>query len=570
MSGLKFQSVALKVEFALLALLIVSTTFWRWLNIPTLAVDPDEVFLIGSVDRAATGDRIYLDHIDGHMPAIHRLYRPILAAIGERPDVLVLFRRAQFPIMLLFLGSLLFAAWRLAGTRGALWAAGLWSSFPFLASLQTQVRYDFPAAIPVFLAAGILLKREKVETSNQLWIVAGALAGLAAIIHVTAPFYLAAFGLWSLLSGGSDSLRRTLARALLCGAVAVATWLALMTIALRFRLLEGLVGLLRAFVFDRVYQTEIGGSSGFFLPRLFQADPLPWLALGFAVVIGHYQAASARRRTPNLLLSLLLFDFGIIAVATRLPDYPQRYVPSLVGGALLGGVTIAHWLETPRFQWSRVRALQGPAIALALAAWTTAALFVSSAYRVAEPQHAGTLPVDAVASPDGGPARIEVESLLSWWSAVGRDLSPFHPRGPAELEAVERFILGYSARGDAVYTDWMNPPFRSLPVPQHHGLMIVVFEDSEILRRDPAAVRAYQHYNPAYKPEKPSLIGVFERSRTKIIMLDGAVGERLRRDPVFKRWLVDRYDIWMEPRFLNAFAVLREGGMPSATGVSSP
>jgi hypothetical protein len=231
---------------------------------------------------------------------------------------------------------------------------------------------------------------------------------------------------------------------------------------------------------------------------------------------------------------------------------------------------VSQWLETPRFQWSVARAAQGPFLAFALLLWTSITLWASPTYRAPVSPGESSLPFNSVWNASRDKANIEVEALLSWWSATNRDLSPFHSRTPAELEAVEDFILNHSARGDAVYTDWMNPPFRSLPVPQHHGLMIVVFEDSDILRNEPAAVRAYQRYNPAYQPEKPSLIGVFERSRTKIIMLDGAVGERLRRDPAFKRWLVEHYDIWMEPRFLNAFAVLREGGMSSATGVSSP
>lgn len=80
----------------------------------------------------------YRDLFDNHMPLFHVLTAPLVAALGERPDIVLWMRGAMLPLFALVLVLTYKVALRLYSHRVALWTVVLLSLFPpfFLKSLE--------------------------------------------------------------------------------------------------------------------------------------------------------------------------------------------------------------------------------------------------------------------------------------------------------------------------------------------------------------------------------------------------------------------------------------------------
>ena len=80
----------------------------------------------------------YRDYFDNHTPLFHMLTAPLLAALGERSDILLYMRGAMLPLFAIVLAATWVVASRLYGERVAWWSVILLAIFPpfFLKSLE--------------------------------------------------------------------------------------------------------------------------------------------------------------------------------------------------------------------------------------------------------------------------------------------------------------------------------------------------------------------------------------------------------------------------------------------------
>lgn len=123
------------VAFAVLLLLRVLYAF-------TLQVDSDEPQHLHVVWAWTQGLLPYRDVFDNHTPLFQLLLSPLLAALGERADIVPLMRLAMIP----FYALALWAGWRIGCTlwsrRTAALATLLTALFPFYFVLSVQFRTD--------------------------------------------------------------------------------------------------------------------------------------------------------------------------------------------------------------------------------------------------------------------------------------------------------------------------------------------------------------------------------------------------------------------------------------------
>lgn len=84
----------------------------------------------------------YRDIFDNHAPLFHLLMAPLVAAIGERPEILVTMRLAMIPLAAVALGCLYAIGRTLFGTRVGAWAAVLVGLMPSFLVTSIEFRAD--------------------------------------------------------------------------------------------------------------------------------------------------------------------------------------------------------------------------------------------------------------------------------------------------------------------------------------------------------------------------------------------------------------------------------------------
>ncbi|MCL4235608.1 MAG: hypothetical protein KJ042_13935, partial [Deltaproteobacteria bacterium] len=544
------------IEIALLLGLVCVTWCWRWQQARVANVDPDEIFLLGGVDRMSRGLLPYVDHAEAHMPLFTRLLVPFWTAVRDRPDFLSVFRVLEWLVVGLAQVALGCVAWRFGRTRACAWALGLLSTFGFFLERSAHLRFEPFATILALAAFAVLATRRKAGFGTREG-VAAIFMGLATASHVSGPFLVAAFVATLLVLDVSSTGVRAARSAIAFGVVAVATWFGVFAILLGTRLWEGLSALRDGFAFDAIYQAALASDLTVFLPGILRENPVSAALDVASLAAAHDAVLRLRFREPALVLAVLLADFSLGIVLARTPDYPQRYLPFVTFGALAAGLEISRRMRST----GEGRLTRFVPVAAALGAILLAAQGVMS---MSPPTLAafalGENPNDEPVPRLRAGYRMVTEDVLLWWDTGGPAPDAFRSRSLAEFRAVERFLTARSESNDLVFTDWMNPPLRELPALHHHGAMIDVFERSPDLAESPPAQVAYRRYNPDYRsstrPEE-SFAMMFDRTNTRLIALDGSMGRAFRADAGFRSWLVERYDLMLEPRSEIVFAVRR-------------
>lgn len=129
-------------EWILFVVLAVVSLLLRLIYIHQFRVDSDEPQHLHVVWGWAQGLTDYRDFFDNHTPLFHIIYAPVLKAIGERPDILILMRLSLFPLYL-------FGAWCiyrlgrvLFNRRIGAWAALFSSIYPYYFFPSIEFRAD--------------------------------------------------------------------------------------------------------------------------------------------------------------------------------------------------------------------------------------------------------------------------------------------------------------------------------------------------------------------------------------------------------------------------------------------
>ena len=123
----------------------------------------------------------YRDLFDNHMPLFHALTAPLLAALGERPNILLFMRAAMLPLFVLVLFCTYTLAVRLYSQRVALWSVVVLSLIPpfFLKSLEYRNDNLWTA---IWMVALLVITAGPFTTARSF--VTGILLGLALVTSI--------------------------------------------------------------------------------------------------------------------------------------------------------------------------------------------------------------------------------------------------------------------------------------------------------------------------------------------------------------------------------------------------
>lgn len=118
--GALVDKVERRVVFGAFALLAAACLFWTF----CAPVDSDEPQHLHVAWGWTQGMVQYRDFFDNHAPLFHLLTAPVLAAFGERANIITLMRLAvSLPLFAVTLGCVYVVAARFCGSRAGAWAA---------------------------------------------------------------------------------------------------------------------------------------------------------------------------------------------------------------------------------------------------------------------------------------------------------------------------------------------------------------------------------------------------------------------------------------------------------------
>jgi len=142
----------------------------------------------------------YRDVFDNHAPLFHLTMAPLVAALGERPDLLIAMRLAMLPLTALLLWSTYRIGRALSGARVGVWAAVLVGTMPTFLLTSIQFRADDlwallwlaalatalggPPAPGRALAAGLLIGATFATSMKTCLLFATLLGGVALVLAI--------------------------------------------------------------------------------------------------------------------------------------------------------------------------------------------------------------------------------------------------------------------------------------------------------------------------------------------------------------------------------------------------
>jgi hypothetical protein len=133
----------------------------------------------------------YRDLFDNHAPLFHILTAPILAALGERADILIYMRCAMLPLLALALWSTWAIARQVYSESAAIWSVLLLALFPpfFLKSLEYRTDNLWNTLWMVALLVAV-----RPSAGAWRWIGTGFLLGTALAVSLKTPLLIVTLG----------------------------------------------------------------------------------------------------------------------------------------------------------------------------------------------------------------------------------------------------------------------------------------------------------------------------------------------------------------------------------------
>ncbi len=130
----------------------------------------------------------YRDVFDNHAPLFHLLSAPIVAALGERPDIMILMRLALLPLVALTLLATYAIGRRLYTPRVALWSVAIGALWPEFVRKSAEYRADV-LWMAAWVSAIAVLARGRL--TGRRCFAGGVLLGVTAAASVKSVLLLA-------------------------------------------------------------------------------------------------------------------------------------------------------------------------------------------------------------------------------------------------------------------------------------------------------------------------------------------------------------------------------------------
>jgi len=267
----------------------------------------------------------YRDFFDNHTPLFHILFSPLVAALGERTNILDFMRLAMVPLW----GVSLWCVWKIGGAifsrRAGLWAAVLISLFPWWASCALEYRTD-NLWTPLWLATVATLVCGQFTRWRAL--AGGLLLGLCFTVSMKTTLLCVVLGLAALLTPFIVARRLDLA---LPGRTLAAVWPVLAGMIVAPALLAAYFaarGAWGPFYYGTIQHNLEAGVDArnhpFYL-RLALPVALPFLLVAAAGMARAASDAAAALRRGGLFLVATFYYAGLYTFWTLLTR--QDYLP---------------------------------------------------------------------------------------------------------------------------------------------------------------------------------------------------------------------------------------------------
>jgi len=544
----------------MLVCLVVASLLWRTMLIQLQTLNPDELFVLGGASRVCCGLRPYLDYVVALAPLIYRIYSPLIGRLGETPACVEYFRWLHFIITTMLLATLFMLIRRLYNSRIALWTLGILSGFLFFIERTVHVRPDTPALLMVLLSLWVLTQRRGHVFYIKKEVLAGFGMAIAFGLHVTVLFCIVPCLIWLLVdrsTGGSWKGRGN--RTLWFGIAFVLSYGCLFLVMFGADAPWALGYYLRMFELEKAYQESFDPHVLRIFFSILLGSFLNWVLLGWALVAGNVKWGTGRLANPYTRLFILLADVGIVFLVARRRTFEQHYIQLVLFGSLPAALTLLEWDKRAAMRFGSRGGFVGVLAAgvLGISAGLGA---VSNYFTDEEKDRMEDQYVQEARRTFAGKEGSADVDLVRRWSRGRRFLSdPFYYRSKKHREAQLRFLLTHSKPDEVVFSDWLNPPYRNLPAPYHHGYMISLFYKSHRLSQDPELVRLIHRYDPYYRADDPGpgerMVRLFEATRPVVILVDGSIAELLVTSERFGQWLSERYTFVFDPESASLFAL---------------
>ncbi len=277
--------------------------------------DSDEWQHLHVVWAATRGLTQYRDVFDNHAPLFHILSLPLVASVGETPDILYVMRLAMTPLVLVALWGTYVLGRAIGGRRAGLWAGAILCFIPLFFLRSIEYRPDvlwtmfWILALAVFLGGDLTWRR---------CLATGLLLGLAVGTSLKSVLLLLALGIAAIaLPFASGRSARSLAppRPLAC-ALAFVGGLALVPVALVVSFAAQ--GVLEPFLYGTVYHNYLPQLGSWSRPlRALLFAPALLLVIGLARWAG--RAARPERDRIRLVFLTLVAGTFLAALHTIWP-----------------------------------------------------------------------------------------------------------------------------------------------------------------------------------------------------------------------------------------------------------
>lgn len=538
-----------RVTSAIMLVFLAMLYAYRLLLITRLPYNPDEFFILGCSWLMANGMQPYLDFIVPHPALLYSLLKPLAVLDRATADLIIIGRLLTWVVMLLFSLAFYYTLRRNLSAIASLLGLVVLNSFPYLLERTVHLRHDTTALMILALALPFILST---NYRRLTVILCGLLCGLASAFHLLAIPITAGIAFWLLTFSDQPNRKRRISFLLMFLAAASVSFFAQYPLLFGTEAPTAFTWHWRMQALSTLYLDNIQSGQWTIWSNVFKDNPFGWILLAVAWCWAHWHIIFHQRAMPAAYkLYLVLTDFSLLIILLHNPSYEQHYLYTVIFGAML----LAAMFNSMVYRQDRERRVFiGTAVAIViLAGLATTGLHLTNLQKhVAYPER-----IELADSP----APLSGEAVRSCLIEYPDFFNPFHVRSNIHRRAQLAYLVQHSRPTDIVFTDWLNPPARYLPIPEHHGNVISSYYRSTSLPNDKKMIALVRRFDPTYQPDDSDQTTHFLRlfsSRTPhLILLEGTMAQLYCESTVFFQWINEHYEMRMEPTSRSVFAHLR-------------
>ncbi|GEM_PF-4392981 len=553
MTGQPNNKLNKRIAGAVVLVFLALVYAFRLYLISHLPFNPDELFNLGCSWNMAHGLQPYFDFIVPHPALLYALLKPLAGGNLATADMIMIGRLFSWLNMALFAVVLhLFLRKYMAPVISLLTIAYL-NNFSFFLERTVHLRHDTPALFLVVLSMLLVTAGKR---RNAFFIMGGFVGGLACAFHLLAVPIVAGMALWLLVFSEPAEWKIRGRHFLGFSLTAALTFLAQYPLLFGGAALEAVKSQLDMMSLTRLYLANTQTDSWYIFFENVFGDPAWWFLPIGGWLWAHWRLLVSRQTFPAWQkLLLILIDINLLWIFLHKPNFEQHYLYLVVFGSILG--FLCTFVKTKSEDFGYIGSTLFVVVFMVM-------LGHNYYYHLNKP-----------------PAELWRPSYVQWSfpSLSTQDvreylhandetlMDPFNARTNKQRRAQMDFLVAHSEPQDVVFTDWLNPPLRRLPVPEHHGNVISAYYRSTELPKDKELTALVQHFDPTYQPADPDqaahFIRLFSTRTPAVILLEGSLAKLYYEADSFTQWLDEHYEMRMEPVSGSIFALRREASASS-------